>query len=387
MMIQVLRGRQTLRLIAGILLSFAMIWRVAGGAAGAAEIERPEHYGIRLPIPMNLPATIDANKAAYTTSLQVVPLELWVTEEGLVDSVATPVDSLVRYVDYLRSYLSTCKFLPAKMDGEPSACYLPARATFRHQVRMPQFHFPVDSAGGVPDRQLYFEAIEANGVTMTLPHVVRFPSVFFDEERFDTAEAVYPFALFRVKLDAGGRPGEREVVRSSVGTFTEQLRSALMYAEYQPLVLDGEVDTSTLFVMVSFLPHQNYPTAEWRREMADTVSLYHRLMVRCFPDTVGLLSEPLTRHYPPEWFALSGPHTLQRGRMGVSVSIDTSGGARFSLPGQWTQEIRAAVGLLSEKFQMYPALDYRGEPVLYEGEGLLGFEGSALIRTRFLWLP
>lgn len=364
--------------------SLVVAWCLFGALKAAADSQPLEHFGVSLPVPKTLPQTVQANSAMYTRSQQLVPLELTINADGRVGEVKTPVDSLTRFAAYMKLYFENVEFAPGSVDGVRSVMQLPLEAVFRHGVRMPKLQFPVDSLGQVQDRDLYFAAIAANSVT--LPEVVRFPSIFFDKQRFDTANATYPFALLYVHLDEQGRPTERKIVRSTVDTFAEQLRSALLYADYQPAIVRGTAQPSSLFVLVSFLPHQNFPTAVWEREMPDTVSLYHRLLVRSFADTLGIMSGAMIRHYPPEWYALSGPHTLQRGWLGASVGVDTSGGARFNAPGQWPREILSAISRLSVKFRMFAAMDYAGRPVVYDGEAMLGFVGSGLIRTRFLWL-
>jgi hypothetical protein len=360
-------------------------WCLLDCVGASAEVNRPEHFGVCLPMPQTLPDTIAASKAAHVMSLQIVPLVLTVTTEGRVSAVTTPVDSLARFADYMRTFFRQAVFLPGTIEGAPAEMSLPVRAVFRYRVRLPQLHFPVDTLGLVHDRELYFEGIAANGVT--LPEVLRFPSIHFDRRRFDTSDVTYPFALLRVALDEAGRPVSREIVRSTVGTFGEQVRSALLYAEFQPAVIRGRADTASVFVLVSFLPHQNFPSRVWMRDRADTVSLYERLLIRSFADTLGLLSVPLTRHFPSDEYSFRGPHTLQRGLVGVSIGVDTVGKVRIGVPGQWPREIISGINEFGRKFRMYAAMDYSGRPVTYEGEGELGFVGSGLIRTRFFWLP
>ena len=74
-------------------------WCLLNCLAVSAEVSRPEHFGVCLPMPQTLPDTIAASKAAHVTSLQIVPLMLTVTTEGRVGAVTTSVDSLARFAD------------------------------------------------------------------------------------------------------------------------------------------------------------------------------------------------------------------------------------------------------------------------------------------------
>ncbi len=354
---------------------------VAGVLSGYSAV--PSYYDMTLPVPVTYPAFTLRSGLHLTPRGEAIPVVLSLDSKGAVQTVRPEVPSDSLYVAPLTPWLRGFSFLPAKRANKNVAVQLPVVLMTQPRKRQPEVIFPVDSLGKVRDADLYFHAYSLNGIRS--PRLEKFPRYYCDAKADDTAK-LYRYILAKVSLDTTGSVAGIEVVQSTYPQFTQQITSAILWAEFSPASVNDSLQPSTGYLLVSFFPHVSYPTREWRRSALDSMNVLERCRVRLLPDTVGLLSPPIPVLAPGDEYTLAGTHAFLHDTVSAVVSVNKGGKATASFISSTNPMLRQAVMKLVRRLAFYPALDFEGEPHFYSGLVHFIFEGSSKVRIEYHWL-
>ncbi len=363
------------RLLILILTLLTMI-----AAAGAAD--RPVLYGFAPAYPADTLPTFTPPEA-YPRPMRTreVVIELTVDKGGRVKEVTADDTTAAHLLEYVRPFLSGLSFVPAERAGKKIRSQLPIAVTFPVRSRTPDFRFPIDEDGHVTDREKYFAAIEANGVT--LPRLVMFPPYFTEVHWSDTLRP-YPFVLLKLSLDADGIPIAIDTVRSTQSGLTMTTASAALWAQYQPAVIDGKSHAADCFLLVSYFPAVIYPTARWRADRLDSASVLERMRVQVIADTVGLMAKPIARRQPGNALTLAEAGGLVD-TVSAVLAVDTAGHVSFRTQDRISPREWQVLRRLSSRMPFYPARDYRGEARYYDGPVRVILDSSEKVRIEYVW--
>ncbi len=353
---------------------------------GVKTAARPGHFGFEpaYPSAFGRPELVMESNQPYLRFEQTVTIVLGIDKEGGVTSVVAKRSSDSAFAEYARAWLKSIRFEPATFEGKEVPSHLPVILQLRPRVRLPEIYFPVDSAGGIADADLYFKTFAINDISV--PQLEEFPPYFCDLKVSDSS--VLPkYVLIKVDLDESGRVTEVEEVSSTYHAFSRQVMSAVLWARFSPAAVRGSPVPAECFVLVSFFPQVNYPTPVWRRSDLDSLDPLASFRVRLLPDTVGLMAKPLPARASGEEFTLAGKHAVIRDTVSAVVSVDATGRASVRRFTEAREEMRQAVFDLGARLRFFPALDYLGRPHRFSGLVSLIFQGSPKIRIVYHWLP
>jgi len=241
--------------------------------------------------------------------------------------------------------------------------------------------FPVDRTRRVADGALYFEALALNGVMA--PELVRFPSYYFKTPRVVSHR--YPFKLYSFDIDTTGNAGNVEFVRGDSDTFNDQLASAIRWAKFRPASVDGQVRSARAFLVVSLFPQVHYPTSEWTNVMSDSLPLTDIVRLRLVADTVGLLQTPVPfKDWSGEIKRKSYRGAVE-GTVSARLKIDTLGAGTTRDFNCENWKPIAELGQKAFLNRFFPARDWAGQVVPFEGLVYMDYEDESNVRIRFGW--
>lgn len=381
MLLRLIRPNFSSRTFTVLLLLVILV--CPGRLVSAEEVQRPEHFGCSVAYPET---EIDLTRLVSPTGIRietVVPLILSLDSAGSVISYDIPVaghSTLSRYFD---AFISSCKFAPARRQGDAIASRLPIVLTLRPRDRVPGVLFPIDSLGVITDHDLYFSAVEFLGIE--LPQLRKFPSFFCNLSWRDTISVTHSI-LIKVDLDSQGEISGRELISSTYPQFTPQLMAAVCWSEFAPARVNGVAVESSAFVRILFFSNLSYPTPvrDYSTDVAYT--LLEAEQVRLLYDTVGLMSVPLPRIDPNKPITLTGKSSTHRGSISLVLTIDSSGAVRFRRFLPVSVQTRDIVRRFTKQTSFFPALDFTGRAVRYHGAGQLDIESRKTVRFTPLWL-
>ena len=353
---------------------------------GIKTAARPSHFELApaYPSASGRPKLVMESNLPYYRIERLVAVILDIDKEGRVASVAEESSSDSAFAVYAQAWIKSIRFEPATFRGKEVPSHLPVILQFRPRVRLPDIHFPIDSASAVVDADLYFKTFALNDIRV--PQLEEFPRYFCDLKVTDSS-VVFKYVLVKVGLDESGRVTDVENVSSNYPAFTRQVMSAILWARFSPAVVQGSPVPAECFVLVSFFPQINYPTRVWQRSDLDSLGPLARFRIRLLPDTVGLMSKPLLAKMSGDEFTLAGKHAFYRDTVRAVLSVNTTGRVslrRFTKAGE---VMRQAVNELSARLRFFPALDYQGRPHRFSGLVSFIFQGSPKIRIVYHWLP
>ena len=365
-----------------IFIAFALLVGCVGAAGSELPPSAPELYGFSPAIPDSLPYFTTETDLPEFDHRRTVLVLMSIDESGRVSEARPDDPGDTTLMSYVHSYLKSLTFQPARFADAAEASVLPLLARITPRVKKPEFIFPVNSDYTVEDRDLYMKAITLSGIEP--PKVSRFPSYFSTVTQPDSA-GTYPFMVFKVSLDSTGRLVDfsDEIIAES--KYADQLRSALLYAEFSPALARGKPVAADAYLMISFLPHLSYPSRTWPPAAVDSASLKEQIRVRLIPAKVGLLSKPVPVRHNAFRMASGGQPAYFIGTMCLGFTVDTLGNVAFQHTTIVRREIFEYIRRIVGKWRFYPALDWNGRPVPFYGEMLLDFDTSEFIRIRYLW--
>jgi len=364
-------------------LTIFLFWGLnVAGQAKSNSADRHVMYGFEVPYPKKLSNKLPTGRLPFLAADRLVPVTLEINAKGRVSAVQSdePADSL--FVGYYRDKLRQIEFEPARVEGKNSPILMPLTLHFQPNRKLPDLYLPVDSNGTISDRGLYMSTLELNGVS--LPSVISFPSYFCDLEWNDSL-AVLPYVLLGLKLDEGGELIDIEIESTNYQAFALQLMSASLSAQFSPLYVNGQARGSSCFLLVSFFPQLTYPTEVWKGSSSADYSILRRHQIRLYPDTVGFLTKPLPRFFPPNDVTVSGRHSGHSDTVLAAVMISAEGDFRTIRYGKVSPSVRQGIQMLSKVIKFFPAMDYAGQPQDFHGVVRLIFSASAKIRIEYLW--
>lgn len=347
--------------------------------------ERPDRhvmYGFEVPYPKKLSNDLPEGRLPFMIHERLVTVTAEINSKGRVSEIRAdePQDSL--FVDYYRDKLMEIRFEPGRVAGKKSSMLMPLKLRFQPNRKLPDLYLPVDSNRAVSDRDLYMRTLAANGVTF--PLLETFPPYFCDLEWSDSLTTL-PYVLLAIELDAGGKLIGDEVESTNYEAFALQLKSAALSAEFKPLLVNGEARASSCFLLVSFFPQLGYPTEVWKSSEYADYSFLQRSQIRLIPDTVGLLTKPFPRFFPPQLVTVAGSHRGLSDSVTASVMVSVEGELKILSYGKVSPPIRQGIQKLVKAIKFFPAMDYAGQPRDFYGMVRLIFSSSAKIRIEYLW--
>ncbi len=382
------------QLIIGSFGALLFLLAGCGGPSGpAAEkmqwFPRPEHFGVQLPYPREIP-TFEPDPGALDTKMErTVAFTLTVTAGGRVAEVEIdrPADSLYRsrYVDYLESL----RFEPGLKDSVRVAMQLPLLMQVGAPGDSPTLFFPVQRNRAVMETGLYLRALSLNGVEPAA--ILSFPPYHGAVTIADTA-LLYPYIILRLELDETGAVTAIDPVFSSAPGINDQLRSAANWATYAPMKINGRAVASTNYLVVSFFPGISYPTCCLEAGRTDSLPILDRARMQLVPDTFGLMNKPIPIAAWTGIQAATHADFLDGRFYAARVSIDTLGKAFLVDSSPYSRDstdYKKAKGTCQraiEKIRFYPAVDYQGRPCVYTGLTYLTYESGTNVRIWYDWL-
>ncbi len=361
-----------------ILLLLTLVFTTAVGKEN-----RPQYHDMALAYPRQGPDIDTSMFFPYVTNRLYMTLILEVDKKGMVSSVS-PVeagDSI--YAEYYTAYLKTLIFEPGKYKGKKINQIIPVNLFYKPNRRVPELVFPVNAERKVLNRSFYFYALKLNEIQ--IPEIVYFPSYNY-LKKISLTEGIYPYVLFKIKLDKDGRLIDIKSIRGNSSAFIPQILSAVNWGQYTPLQLQGKNQPSENFLLFSFLPHDSYPVMAVDYRADSSLSLLDRIRVRLLPDTVGLLTEPLPVNVYNDEFICSDSKVIVKGEVTARVQVDTLGKVKLTGLSSSNKRLKAAVISLLSYLDFFPALDNSGLKIPFNGELDIEFTGSRRVKIRFKWL-
>jgi hypothetical protein len=344
---------------------------------------RPGYNGYSLAVPLAASKEFTDQLPAVEFSLRPINLIFDLKKNGRVERIEV-LDSVPQHGwDNILERLMSLQFYPGRKGAKPTKQRLPVYLLLAPERYQRHLQFPVNAEGGVDDPDLYWKGMRLNGVD--LPMIEQFGSYFLDVDQKDTSVALN-YLLARLTFDSNGRITERNLLHSDFGQFTDQILDAANWGEYH-LPQGSDPNHRVAYLRVAKLrtvadPSRLYDVNEKGLDLPD------RERLRLFPDTLGLLFKPIPIRYQND-----GIFSLLGGKMAVTdtlfalIKIDEKGRvASFDPVG----------GVLSQKndylklmtwIRFHPALAFDGTPRRVTGIMEFAYEGSTMVRIRFLWLP
>ena len=389
-----LTGNYRLRLTVGMLLLAAVVGWLAGCAGPGGEkivmLPRKTHYDIALPYPKHIPPYVADSTAPRTGLLKFVPVYFDVDESGHVAGVA-PVhlsDSALESAYY--EWLMNIRFEPGTVANVKTGLCLPGVLTTIGAGAIPGLQLPVLRNRGIHDADLYWLAMEANGIE--LPSIKTFPSyytVIEDTTQHDLGQ--FDVVIARLGLDASGKPTSIDVISSTSPGDAMPIRSAILWGEYTPLLVKGVAQPCTTYVVVSMIEGIDYPTCRLPVSADDSLFWIHSQRVRMVPDTVGYAVFPLPRRPLSGTVENAAADELRDDCYVIPLQVDTLGAYRMlayfpdHATGRKGKTFRVSLNRVLGRMRLYPALDFRGHPAMFAGPMMLQRPDSGIVRITYPW--
>jgi hypothetical protein len=377
------------------LLVVVIILSLLVGCAGPGQEQltlkpRPSTRGLFLPYPTRVPAYHADTTLTTTELIRSIRFTAAVDAKGKIDSLELVRKRDSTIIRFYRDYLTSLRFEPGIRDTVVAPTRIPVVMYVGALGTRPRLLFPVEADRGVVNTDLYQEALELNGILA--PTLKAFPS--YSCTMFEDYESTsYRLALLRVNLDTDGRPTDVAPVLSTCGGYIDQLRSACLWAEYTPGKIDGKATPFSVWVLVSFLPDIECPTAPLHSEESAMWNLKDRMRVRLYADTIGLASPPLPVRAWSETVPRGEITGLGPGRTSVLFQVDSLGQGSVQMVSPLPKEFRAlgeaswaCKRIVSRLCSLYPAVDFKGRPQPYSGLMQIELEGEDSIRIWIDWL-
>jgi len=374
----------------GAALMLAGVWVGCGGPRfklldrSAPLQPRPQHFGLSLPYPVSaMPFPVDSLPVDFQGVL-ALSLTLTVDQAGKVTQVTPVVAGDSTSVERFRASLLFLEFEPGLYNGSPTAMPLRIELEVHQPGALPVVHYPVGPNREITDGDLYWSAFAELGVEVA--RLRCFPSYYYAGDRRARWER-YPYQIYRVELDSTGDVMEVELVRATDSAYHAQIRSAIIWGEYQPLKIMGQAVGSSNFLVVSLLPTVDYPTLPLCVDGFDTANVWDRMRVRLLTDTVGLLAPPIPK------VAWSG--RIREGFIGdlpadllsARICVDAEGGSVVERITSDNWRWRRVFTSNAHHRRFFPAIDFAGRPRPWCGQVWVRYLDNSNARIWFSWAP
>lgn len=313
-----------------------------------------------------------------------VPFTLTIDSLGVVSGYAPDSDADLLYLSASDSLLRGYRFIPGSFRGVKKSMRLPVYVHGWPNVSQLRLLFPVDHNMAVSDINLYERALQFNGVK--LPIIDTFPSYYCDYHIEDSLPR-YPFLLARLSLDKQGNPVAIEKILSTAGTYTDQLLSVMNWAEYRPMEIAGQKEATTSLILVSLYLEVNYPAKEITSLKGDSVTAQERWRVRIITDSVGtVLAPPIPRRYQDLTYTAIDSQAVSYQMVSVRVRIDKTGQTHIGRISKLSPKLKGLVRKILNRQPFYPAIDFSGRQIKFNGVIYLDFSSSGIVRINPAWL-
>ena len=373
------------------LIGLALLTAVLAGCGGirpnlvdesAPMAPRTSHFGVALSYPYYLPRFQLDTTVEYLPSRSPFNVTISIDTAGLVTALESEQPERAAELAPFLPYLGQARFVPALHDTVPIASELTIQLLADTLGGPPAIAFPVEPNRAIRSPRLYWETLRHRGIEPA--RLLNFPSYNF-EFPADNFSRRYPLMVFRVDLDTTGDVVGAEPVMVTNTPFDDQLRTAIHWAEFEPLKIDGTPRESSPFLIISLVSTVDYPTApaECTPERRGITVDCER--VRLVPDTVGVILSPVTKR---SWsgeitdrFFQGKPEVEIHGR----IFVDSIGIVRSLKLNQDFWKARNLVSIRSREYSFFPARDLYGTPQGALGTIYLDYLDESNIRIWFDW--
>ncbi|MGH8015913.1 MAG: hypothetical protein ACREBV_06955, partial [Candidatus Zixiibacteriota bacterium] len=287
-----------------------------------AETDRPNCYGFAPAIPLTTQLPALESPVPIAISEKSMDIILEIDKKGAVKSAKPKLAEDSAFARYLFSSVGKIPFEPALKNGGALNSFLPILFTYNPRHRSARVEYPVDSSCHVSNSDLYFQAMELNG--LILPRLKKFPS-YFGWTRSPDSLAALPYVVISINLDENGKLMNSALYSTNIPAYTTQTLAASLWADYSPLIVDGQPAPSRCFLSVFFFPQINYPTKPVDYERDTSLNWYDRWKARLVPDTVGYLHPAIPSNAKFEELPLVGEEKSLNAVVSVNLIIDSLG--------------------------------------------------------------
>ena len=353
------------------------------GEAADTAVELPGYHGLTLARPTVLPSLEYAENLNYYAEDKYFGVVLKVDSKGRVKAVEARDSTDAEAIKSFEPYLKTMEFEPGVFRGKNKKQLIPLDLYVTIGRRVPDIKFPLNLKGEIENRDLYRLALVLNG--MKLPRLAYFPSYNFHSNILPGVTE-YPFALYKLDLDAKGRPTALALVKTTCANYTDQIQSAILWGRYEPLYIKGKAAPSVNYLLVSLLPQVNYPTNPLDFDSGKAIALRDKIRVRLLTDTLGLISAPLPENIIDGEFVCSSDTVRILGDVWYRVLVDTLGNVKLNRTQDKNSKFIKAGRGLTPHLRFFPAIDIQGRARPYEGDLNVTFTGSKRVYISIMWL-
>ena len=352
-------------------------------AARSVNAARSEYYGYSPAFPKSAELSPFDSTFPFIMNEKSILLLLEIDQTGTLKKVElnTTRDSVIS--KYVFSSLKNLTFEPALKNGRPASSTLPIWATVNPRFQRTSIEFPVTTDLKITNRSLYFQALERLGVDT--PKIKTFPPYFCDLSPRDSLDFL-PFALIRLNLNVAGQVDSSEIVKTNLSAFARQIQSAVLWAEINPLKLEGKAVPGSVFLQISFFPQLQYPTNHIEIKSDSIYQWHERWRVQLLPDTVGLMLPAMPKDRDIDELSLSGNNRLAFGEVVADLIIDTLGNVRVRSIDIKNPPLHQTVAYALKDVKYFPATNYSGEQVNFNGKARFLFQNSSRVQVEYLWL-
>jgi len=355
---------------------------IAGGCERAYQPVRPFYDGYALAAVDSLPATPDPARKYHQFGQFVALLDI--DTAGCVTGARALRKRDSSLVVSLAHHFDNLSFLPALKDSTAVASILPVDVIWNSPGDYVRLRFPLRTDGWRVEQPLYNAALELNG--RDLPRLVEVPSYYtkiLTNDYFPTA----PYRLYQVSLGSEGTPVEIRSLGGSYPGYDHHLGTALNWSRYEAIEPPEGDSLARLYVVFALYPGLVYPTSTYMTAATDTLSILERLRIQVFPDTLGTMLFPmLTRSLDSVALIKKTRLPTNRGPWSALVKIDSTGKGELVTKYFDQGQTRQAYKYYLAGARFYPAVDFHGRPVEFEGLAYLTFVSDTTVRVEFGWL-
>ncbi len=348
-----------------------------------ADIDRPSLYGFAQAYPVEVPELFSSEvKPPYLIRESQFIILLHIDNNGKVTTITPINEEDSRIGEYLKIFLTNCRFQPALLNNKKSSSILPVIIIINPRIKTPDFYFPIDSKLNIKDPDLYYMTFQHNGIT--LPSVKYFPKYFCNIDWNDSLD-IYPFVLLQLDLDKGGEVKNVTEVLSTYSNYTTTLMSASLWSEFKPAKINDSNISCSPFLLVSLFPQIYYPTRKFYYDKSDSLSIHEKIRVKLIPDSVSILQKPIPRNFDGENISIPNIPIWLNDTLSFHITVDTSGYAQLNRFGKTDKETYKILQDVYSRMKFYPAIGFDGKPVEYSGFLRLIIKGSEKVRIQYLW--
>ena len=356
---------------------------LVASAASAGEIgSRPEYFDRSLPYPVYVPHRFGWPVNWTYSDEMIFRVQLRVDENGKVDSLVLPEAFSDQARPYVERLSDSLRFEPGLIGGKAAPMWIYAGLHVFGRSWLPKLTMPVDSLGTVTDVSLYFQSFSLNGVN--LPELVDFPRFGCYFEPDDSIFSI-PTSIIAVDLDRAGHVVERTMLRSSSVLPDNQILSAILWAKFKPLEVDGAARPSRIYITASCFPLSSQPSDPFPETRDSLRSFFREYQVKLRYDTLGLLLPAIPRKTHPTRMVIRARGAGSHDVFSLGIRVDTLGKAYASIGSDPDSYRRNVVKAILKDLKFHPAIDWHGQAVPFSGLIRVDPSAEPTIRIEYFW--